>query len=292
VNQTTSQQLEQKKRAKIKANKEVFCVAVDYNQELKYIAMALVDREVHIYRAKTIGNKTQFVCIMSFKVQLPKNQTISSISVNRYVKGQPILIIGTLQGDVRIYEIDIDPKFELLSEKQKLVERKDPKLMENGAFNFFSRNIKIEGNFPFPISRLSSNNLSVLNKKVSIKRSQPITSSFKHQCFPNSQLLEQGPMALVNDEHWNLLIDSDDRQDPEGKLKIMKEITERIGNREHAAIICKAVTAEMKIDEIIKHIEAICQQWLTSFRLSDRHLPETTEIFLKRIKALSKTIQK
>ena len=34
LNYTTSAQLEQKKRAKIKANKEVYCVCVDYHEEL------------------------------------------------------------------------------------------------------------------------------------------------------------------------------------------------------------------------------------------------------------------
>jgi hypothetical protein len=49
-------------------------------------------------------------------------------------------VIGSLQGEIRIFEIEIDPEYELLSEKEKLVKRKEPKLID--SFNFFTRNLK------------------------------------------------------------------------------------------------------------------------------------------------------
>jgi hypothetical protein len=140
INQTTSQQLEQKKRAKIKANKEVYCVSVDYHEELQYVAVALVDREVYIYKAKQAGNKVGFHTIFSFRANIPNGATISTISVEKYVtNGKPILILGTFSGDVLIYWLTIDPEFEFLTEKQKLAERKEPKLFKK--FNFFDKNL-------------------------------------------------------------------------------------------------------------------------------------------------------
>lgn len=132
--------------------------------------MALVDREIYIYKVKKTGNKIGFVCIAQFRAKLPNNATISSLCIEKYVKGQPILIVGTFQGDIRIYEIEIDPAFELLSEKQKLEQRKDAKVMEGGAFNFFSKNMKLpESNFPLAKTKT----FSVTNKnapKVTIRR--------------------------------------------------------------------------------------------------------------------------
>lgn len=162
---------------------------------MKLVAVALVDREIYIYKVKKTGNKTGFVCIAQFRATLSKNSIISSICIEKYVKGQPILIVGTFHGDIRVYEIEIDPAFEFLSEKQKLEQRKDAKVMEGGAFNFFSKNSKhAETNFPLNAKSLSTTNKNAT--KVTIRRTTVGPSSDYH-----------GPLALLHDENWNNLLD-------------------------------------------------------------------------------------
>jgi hypothetical protein len=55
--------------------------------------------------------------VYSFRAKLPNNSTISCISLEKYVKGATMLIVGTFQGDIRIYDLDIDQEFEGLTEK-------------------------------------------------------------------------------------------------------------------------------------------------------------------------------
>lgn len=81
------------------------------------MAVALVDREVHIYKAKQTGNRISFVTVYSFRAKLPNNSTISCINLEKYVKGATMLVVGTFQGDIRIYELEIDQEFEGLTEK-------------------------------------------------------------------------------------------------------------------------------------------------------------------------------
>lgn len=105
------------------------------------MAVALIDREVYVYKAKQQGNKIGFVSIFSFRAVLPNNGTISSISIEKYVtNGQPILILATFAGDILIYWLKIDPDYESLPERQKLEKRTEPKLLKR--FNFFDKNIK------------------------------------------------------------------------------------------------------------------------------------------------------
>jgi hypothetical protein len=73
----------------------VFCVGVDYNEELQYVAVALVDREINIYRAKQTGNRINFITVYSFRAKLPSNSSISCISLEKYVKGATMLVVGT-----------------------------------------------------------------------------------------------------------------------------------------------------------------------------------------------------
>jgi len=69
---------------------------VDYNEELGYVAVALVDREVNVFKAKQMGNKTLFVTVFSFRATLPSNSTISSINIEKYMtNGRPILVLAT-----------------------------------------------------------------------------------------------------------------------------------------------------------------------------------------------------
>ena len=113
---------------------------MDYHEELGYVAVALVDREVTVFKAKHQGNKTLFVTVFAFRAVLPNNSTISSISVDKYVTtGKPILIVATQQGDILIYWLTVDPEFENLTDKQKFERRKEPKLFKK--FNFFDKNL-------------------------------------------------------------------------------------------------------------------------------------------------------
>ena len=158
----------------------MFCVGVDYNEELQYVAVALVDREIYIYRAKQTGNRINFITVYSFRAKLPSNSAISCISLEKYVKGATMLVVGTFQGDIRIYELEIDSSFEGLSEKQKLELRREPKLIEGGAFNFFNKNARKEES-NFPIKRKVS---SMLGGRLNIKRgsefASPNNSGFLH----------------------------------------------------------------------------------------------------------------
>lgn len=146
-----------KKRAKIKSNKEVYCVGVDYYQRKDgeyWVAVALVDRVVYIYKAKRFGSKIGFVSIANFRIDLkdkPSPSMISNISLDENVTGTPLLFVGSFQGEIKIYEIQIDPEFEGLTEKQKLERCKEGKLVDNGSIQFFSRNHakqQTDGNFP------------------------------------------------------------------------------------------------------------------------------------------------
>ncbi|MFO0118330.1 MAG: hypothetical protein ACK521_12225 [bacterium] len=78
--------------------------------------------------------------MFSFRANIPNGATISTINIEKYVtNGKPILILGTFQGDVLIYWLNIDPEFENLTDKQKLEQRKEPKLFKK--FNFFDKNL-------------------------------------------------------------------------------------------------------------------------------------------------------
>ena len=83
-----------------------------------------------------------------------------------------MLVVGTFQGDIRIYELEIDSSFEGLSEKQKLELRREPKLIEGGAFNFFNKNARKEES-NFPIKRKVS---SMLGGRLNIKRGSEFAS--------------------------------------------------------------------------------------------------------------------
>jgi hypothetical protein len=112
--------LEEKKRAKIKTHKEVYCVSVDYHQEMDLVAVALVDKVIYLYRAKRVGTVVSFHNMCNFVAKLPAHSMISSISIDRYVTGLPIVIVGTFTGDIRVYEINLDPAFETMTDRQKL----------------------------------------------------------------------------------------------------------------------------------------------------------------------------
>ena len=201
-------------------------MGVDYNEELQCVAVALVDREIHIFRAKQTGNRISFVTVFSFRAKLPSNSAISCISLEKHVKGATMLIVGTFQGDIRIYDLDIDLEFEGLSDKQKTELKKEPRLIEGGSFNFFNKNSRKEES-NFPVQRRMSNVL--LKGKMTIKRSSealsPDSSRFQHNAFPNRQLLDNGVSKLIQDDHWRILMDMDDRSDPERRLKLLREFT-------------------------------------------------------------------
>ena len=158
---TTALQLELKKRKKIKLTKEVYCIGVDYHKELGYIAVALVDREVSIFRVKNNANKVSIINCSKFRAHLPNKSTISSINIEKYVtNGRPILIIGSFHGDIIIYQLAIDPNFENMTESEKVASSKEPQIIRK--FNFFDKNLTrptkvfIEGSTPGPISQRMS----------------------------------------------------------------------------------------------------------------------------------------
>lgn len=222
-------------------------MSVDYHEELQYVAVALVDREVYIYKAKQSGNKVGFHTIFSFRANLPNGATISTISVEKYVtNGKPILILGTFSGDVLIYWLTIDPEFEFLTEKQKLAERKEPKLFKK--FNFFDKNLpratkaeidahsnlgKQSRGISFKSQRLlgGPENAFVKKQDSSVSDYHNDTDVDQPSVRDNAPLLD--PQKLVQDDYWNLFMHTRDKKAGPDGLYLLREVQQRVRNPKH-----------------------------------------------------------
>jgi hypothetical protein len=89
--------------------KEVFCVSADFNQDLGYIAVALIDREIFIYKVKMSGTKVNMINCFSFHVKFASSSAVSTINIEKYVtNSRPIIIIGSQSGEIVIYYLDIN----------------------------------------------------------------------------------------------------------------------------------------------------------------------------------------
>ena len=122
----------ERKNHNINVAKAVYTVATDYNEELGLTALALIDREVKIYTVKQSGGKIQLNDSFSFKQNFPDKVAVSSLQLGRYVtNGRPIIVMGSLHGDISILYIDLERS-------------KEGKPMLLAKFNFHERGVKIE----------------------------------------------------------------------------------------------------------------------------------------------------
>ena len=82
--------------------KECYAMCADYNEELGYLAVCLIDRQVILYKLK-VGQKVQFAEFLKF---WPPHLA-TCCSIERGVSdSRPILVMGCKDGYVQIYYID------------------------------------------------------------------------------------------------------------------------------------------------------------------------------------------
>lgn len=88
---------------KVKMHKNIYSIAATYHEEMGILALALIDRELRIYKLKQNGHKFHFHQLYSFKTK----DTVAQMDLQRYATNQrAMLFLGSHKGDVSIYYLD------------------------------------------------------------------------------------------------------------------------------------------------------------------------------------------
>lgn len=98
------------------------------------MALALIDKEVKIYKIKQTGSKISLEEFFSFYVSFHSGGAVSCLQIERYItNGRPIICMGSQLGDIAIYYLD--------SEK-RIKEGRGPMLLKQ--FNFNDRGARFD----------------------------------------------------------------------------------------------------------------------------------------------------
>lgn len=102
-------QTRNKEMNKAKQMKKIHSSFAWYHKETKTLAIALIDREIKIYKIKENGSRITVEPRFSFYAK----HTVTYMQIGRYiVNDKVILIIGTDIGKIEVYYIDEKPVFE------------------------------------------------------------------------------------------------------------------------------------------------------------------------------------
>ena len=83
--------------------------AVDYNEKIGLLALALIDKEVKIYKIRQQGTKNALCELFSFFTYFPSGAATSCLQIEKFVtNGRPIICLGSQMGDIAIYYLDDD----------------------------------------------------------------------------------------------------------------------------------------------------------------------------------------
>lgn len=88
-----------KRRIRKLDQKAVYCVAANYNEELGLLALALIDREIKIYKVKQNGTKISVVEYYSFKIMFGNKPLcpVSSVHIENYVTNNKTILVFSSQ---------------------------------------------------------------------------------------------------------------------------------------------------------------------------------------------------
>lgn len=124
---------EQNRKNKIKHTKEVYSLCAYYHQELGILAIALIDKEVKVYKLKQNGQKVSLQEQFSFNSKL----VVTCLHIEQFiVNSRPILCLGSNTGDIAIYYLD-EPVINTLTGQKEPFKLRS---LLHLQFNFFQRN--------------------------------------------------------------------------------------------------------------------------------------------------------
>jgi hypothetical protein len=120
------------RRNKIKHTKKIYTVCATYHPELNLLAVALIDREVRLYRLLQQGAKLLFQEHFSFTV---RDVIVTSLHLEQYVvNSRPILCVGKANGDIAIFYVDVPaPKDTFEEELLRKAKAKEKKVRNGGV---------------------------------------------------------------------------------------------------------------------------------------------------------------
>jgi hypothetical protein len=98
---------DQQRKTTVKTTKAVHVTACDYNAKIGLLALALIDKEVKIYKVSHQSTKSLLVEHFSFFTQFPSGAATCCLHIDNYVtNGRPIICLGSNQGDLAVYYLD------------------------------------------------------------------------------------------------------------------------------------------------------------------------------------------
>jgi hypothetical protein len=93
---STLQKLELNKKIAIKSTKAVNVTACGFSDSVGLLALALIDKEVKIYKLKQNGSKIGIEEVFSFYVSFQSGGAVSCLQIERYItNGRPIICMGS-----------------------------------------------------------------------------------------------------------------------------------------------------------------------------------------------------
>ena len=92
-----------------KQTKKIHCSFAWFHKETKTLVIALIDKEVKVYKIKENGSRITVEYRFSFYVK----HTVTYLEIEKYIVNDMIILIaGTEDGKIEIYYIDEKPMFE------------------------------------------------------------------------------------------------------------------------------------------------------------------------------------
>ena len=92
-----------------KQTKKIHCSFACFHKETKTLVIALIDKEIKVYRIKENGSRITVEPRFSFYVK----HTVTYLEIEKYIVNDKIILIaGTEVGKIEIYYIDEKPMFE------------------------------------------------------------------------------------------------------------------------------------------------------------------------------------
>ena len=91
-----SSKQEPQRKITVKTTKAVHVTAVDYNEKIGLLALALIDKEVKIYQIRQQGTKNALCEHFSFFTYFPSGAATSCLQIEKFVtNGRPIICLGS-----------------------------------------------------------------------------------------------------------------------------------------------------------------------------------------------------
>lgn len=115
--------------------KSVYAICATFSEELGLLALALIDKEIKLYKIKQNGSKINFVEYFSFHARY---YTTCMAIANNVENSRPILCMGSMSGKMQIYYLD-EPIIDPMTRRPYADGRVRERQHERSPFNFFFR---------------------------------------------------------------------------------------------------------------------------------------------------------